>query len=75
MRRLTRQPYRFPESTEVTTARPGPFVVSHEIWEQAAGVSSFLGRVAPADRVGGEIDPSRFFFDNPVDRLRTRKRN
>ncbi len=53
----------------------GRFVVPELAWEQAAGVSSSLGRVAPADRVGGEIDPSRGFFDNPVDRLRTRKRN
>ena len=44
---------RFPESTEVNNGPPGPFVVSHEIWDQAAGVSPFLGRVAPADRVGG----------------------
>ena len=50
----------------------GRFVVSQPGWEQAAGVTLFLGRAAPAGRVEGGIDPSMVFFDNPVDRLRTR---
>ena len=40
--------------------------------ETAAGVTLSLGRIAPAGRVEGGIDPSMVLFDNPVDRLRTR---
>jgi hypothetical protein len=32
-----------PESTEVNNGPHGPFVVNHEIWDHAAGVSPFLG--------------------------------